>query len=354
MRYPACLRIALWLFASAGLTPAVQAASPLSAERYALEQTRAIATYFTGRMAGSPVELLAAEHLQLQFRALGYQSDLRAFNTRYRYGAPGERVDWRRITASSTIAAKAGQSGQGEILVIAHLDTYLPRADRDLNHNLGGLTLQGVDDNAAGLGIMLALARELGSLPLRSGVRFVALSAVAPDLAGSQDYLDRMSPREKQQTRLVVDLQQLIAGEKLRVNYLLPAEANAFLPQIDALRAQARRAGIPLLLHQGLRTATACRSPLLPFARAGLPVLNITSGVAGDSCLQRKVSAHFPQGTVRYQSQRDNLLWLESHLHGQLARRTRDSLSLLRPLLRELTGAQVKAAAKTNRAGTQT
>ncbi|MGL9773596.1 MAG: hypothetical protein ACR5LG_05780 [Sodalis sp. (in: enterobacteria)] len=104
-------------------------------------------------MAGSPTELQAAEHLQQQFRALGYQSDLHAFNTRYRYGAPGERVDWRRITASSTIAAKAGLAGQGEILVIAHLDIYLPRDDRDLNHNLGGLTLQGVDDNAAGLGM---------------------------------------------------------------------------------------------------------------------------------------------------------------------------------------------------------
>lgn len=83
-------------------------------------------------------------------------------------------------------------------------------------------------------------------------------------------------------------------------------------------------------------------------------MLDITSGVAGDSCLQRKVSAYIPQGTVCYQSQQDNLLWLDRHLHGQLARRTRDGLILLRPLLREPTGAQVKATAKTNRASTQT
>lgn len=126
---------------------------------------------------------------------------------------------------------------------------------------------------------------NMGQLPLQVGVRFVALSAGVPDLAGSQDYLDRMSPREKQQTRLVVNVQQLIAG---------------------------------------------------------------------DSCLQRKVSAHFPQGTVRYQSQRDNVLWLDRHLHGQLARRTHDSLFLLRPLLRDLTGAaQSKAAAKRDRRGRQ-
>ncbi|AHF73380.1 Alkaline phosphatase isozyme conversion protein precursor [Candidatus Sodalis pierantonius str. SOPE] len=352
MRYPACLRVAFWLLVSALPPPAVQADSTPSPERYAQAQTRAIATYFPGRMAGSSTELLAAEQLQQQFRALGYQSDLSAFNTRYRYGTPGDKVDWRRITASSTIAAKAGQAGKGKILVIAHLDTYLPRSDRDLNLILGGVTLQGVDDSAAGLGIMLALARELGQLPLQVGVRFVALSAGVPDLAGSQDYLDRMSPREKQQTRLVVNLQQLIAGEKLRVDYQLPAGTSALSAQINALCAQARRAGIPLLLSKGLRDRPACPSLLLPFARAGLPVLEMTSGVAGDSCLERKVSAHFPQGTVRYQSQRDNVLWLDRHLHGQLARRTR--LILLRPLLRDLTGAaQTKAAANRDRVGRQ-
>ncbi len=266
-----------------------------------------------------------------------------------RYPACLRVASWLLVSA---LPPPAVQAGKGEILVIAHLDTYLPRGDRDLNLNLGGLTLQGVDDNAAGLGIMLALARELGQLPLQVGVRFVALSAGVPDLAGSQDYLDRMSPREKQQTRLVVNVQQLIAGEKLRVDYQLPAGTSALSAQINALRAQARRAGIPLLLSEGLRDRPACPSLLLPFARAGLPVLEMTSGVAGDSCLERKVSAHFPQGTVRYQSQRDNVLWLDRHLHGQLARRTRDSLILLRPLLRDLTGAaQTKAAANRDRAG---
>ncbi|MFT4465197.1 MAG: M28 family peptidase [Sodalis sp. (in: enterobacteria)] len=130
MRYPACLRVAFWLLVSALPPPAAQAASAPSPEHYAQAQTRAIATYFPGRMAGSPTELLAA-----------------------------------------------------------------------------------------GLGIMLALARDLDQLPLQVGVRFVALNAGVPDLAGSQDYLDRMSPREKQQTRLVVNLQQLIAGEKRRVDY---------------------------------------------------------------------------------------------------------------------------------------
>lgn len=38
---------------------------------------------------------------------------------------------------------------------MAHLDTYTPMSDADVDNNLGGLTLQGLDDNAAGLGVML-------------------------------------------------------------------------------------------------------------------------------------------------------------------------------------------------------
>jgi alkaline phosphatase isozyme conversion protein len=32
-----------------------------------------------------------------------------------------------------------------------HLDTYAPQSDKDVENNLGGLTLQGIDDNAMGL-----------------------------------------------------------------------------------------------------------------------------------------------------------------------------------------------------------
>ena len=37
--------------------------------------------------------------------------------------------------------------------------------------------MQGVDDNASGLGVMLELAQALSQTPLHYGVRFVALSA---------------------------------------------------------------------------------------------------------------------------------------------------------------------------------
>jgi alkaline phosphatase isozyme conversion protein len=73
------------------------------------------------------------------------------------------------------IAAHEGTHPQ-QIIIMAHLDTYAPRSDADTDHNLGGLTLQGIDDNAAGVGVMLELAEQLKSVPTEYTIRFVATS----------------------------------------------------------------------------------------------------------------------------------------------------------------------------------
>ncbi|MDI4702859.1 hypothetical protein MJI37_33560, partial [Salmonella enterica subsp. enterica serovar Cerro] len=41
-----------------------------------------IATFFPGRMTGSPAEMLSADYLRQQFTQMGYQSDIRTFNSR--------------------------------------------------------------------------------------------------------------------------------------------------------------------------------------------------------------------------------------------------------------------------------
>lgn len=46
-------------------------------------QARHIATFFPGRMTGSPAEMLSADYLRQQFTQMGYESDIRSFNTRY-------------------------------------------------------------------------------------------------------------------------------------------------------------------------------------------------------------------------------------------------------------------------------
>ena len=68
------------------------------------------------------------------------------------------------MTGSTVIAAHEG-SAKEQIIIMAHLDTYAPMSDADTDNNLGGLTLQGMDDNAAGLGVMLELAERMKEIP---------------------------------------------------------------------------------------------------------------------------------------------------------------------------------------------
>ncbi len=91
---------------------------------------------------------------------MGYRSDIRTFNSRYIYTARDNRKSWHNVTGSTVIAAHEGKAPQ-QIIIMAHLDTYAPLSDADADANLGGLTLQGMDDNAAGLGVMLELAERL-------------------------------------------------------------------------------------------------------------------------------------------------------------------------------------------------
>lgn len=110
----------------------------------ASSQARHIATVFPGRMTGTPPEMLSADYLRQQFALMGYQSDVRSFNTRYIYTDSNQRKNWHNATGSTVIAAHEGKVRQ-QIIIMAHLDTYAPQSDKDVENNLGGLTLQGID-----------------------------------------------------------------------------------------------------------------------------------------------------------------------------------------------------------------
>lgn len=320
----------------AGLTHALAATSPLPPMgEIASQQIRHIATYFPGRMAGSPAELIAAEYLNQQFNKFGYQSNLRGFDTRYLYTSNDGKKDWHNIHATSVIAARAGEVPQ-QIIVMAHFDTYVPQSDADTNHNLGGLTLQGVDDNASGIGVMMELAERMQAIPTHYSLRFVALSAEETGAKGAEDFIKRMSAEEKKNTLLVINLDSLITGDKLYFNSgVNTSAAVAKLTRVRAINI-ARSLGIPAESHAG----THCCDGLQALDDAHLPLLNVTATNYAlgkkDGAQQRAISSHFPLGTARYQSQFDNLQYLDSALPGRIDKRARDSVKVLFPLLKGL------------------
>ncbi|MGP0753821.1 alkaline phosphatase isozyme conversion aminopeptidase, partial [Escherichia coli] len=189
----------------------VHASSPKPGD-FANTQARHIATFFPGRMAGTPAEMLSAEYIRQQFQQMGYRSDIRTFNSRYIYTARDNRKSWHNVTGSTVIAAHEGKAPQ-QIIIMAHLDTYAPLSDADADANLGGLTLQGMDDNAAGLGVMLELAERLKNTPTEYGIRFVATSGEEEGKLGAENLLKRMSDTEKKNTLLVINLDNLIVGD---------------------------------------------------------------------------------------------------------------------------------------------
>lgn len=301
----------------------------------AAEQIRHIATYFPGRMAGSPGELIAAEYLNQYFAKLGYESDLRGFDTRYIYSSKDGKQSWHNVHATSVIAARTGEVPQ-QIIVMAHFDTYLPQSDADSDHNLGGLTLQGVDDNASGVGVMLELAEQLSKVKTHYGLRFVALSAEETGAQGAEDYVQRLSPEEKKNTLLVVNLDSLIVGDKLYFKSGKNTSAAVTKLTRDRAVKLAQRYGIAAESYAG----KDCCSGMQALDDAHIPLLMVsaTNYALGkkDGAQQRAISAHFPQGASRHQGQLDNLQYLDRVLPGRIDKRAKESVKILLPLIEEL------------------
>ncbi|WP_145590417.1 aminopeptidase [Yersinia aleksiciae] len=344
-----CLKWALFALCFSAVLP-LQAATTQAVGNIAEQQTRHISTYFPGRMAGSPAELLAAEYINHYFQQMGYQSNMRGFNTRYLYTSKNGKQSWRTLSATSVIAARNATATnntaaskadeQKQIVIMAHFDTYTPQSDTELDKNLGGLTLQGVDDNAAGVGVMLELAERLKTVPLRYDLRFVALSAEEIGAQGTENYLQRMSKTERANTLLVINLDNLITGDRLYFN--ASNQPSAIAAKEQALKL-ARRYGITAATVKN-QVSAPCRVDKNLFATAGLPLLSVEASNYSlgnkEGCQQRAISSHFPQGTTRHQSQLDNLNYLDKFLPGRITKRTHDTVKILLPLIETLAAAK--------------
>lgn len=312
-------------FILCGITVTASAAS-LKTGSIAEQQLRHIATYFPGRMAGSPADMLTADYLQQQFSEMGYHSNQRRFTTRYAYQHQNGGRTWRNVNATSVIAAREGKVAQ-QIVIIAHSDSWTPHNDTEMQHNLGGLTNQGVDDNASGLGVMLELAQRLSTQPLHYSLRFVALSGEEIGQQGSEDYLSRMTPEEKRNTLLVINLDSLIVGSHLTF------ASGSHTPK--AVARQTRDRAITLARHLGISSTTQPARDEGPFDRAGFPLLSVRASDAPSGKLSRSMALHFPVA-LRHQAQRDNLAYIDRWLPGRITHRAHDSVAVLLPLIREL------------------
>jgi alkaline phosphatase isozyme conversion protein len=323
------------------------AADGLPAAEWAAREMRYIASQFPGRLAGAEREFAAAEYLHIQLSSMGYQTHTQAFDTEYNYVFANNVRQRRLLQSRNVIATKPGVSGQ-VIVIGAHFDTATTL--HEVHEGVfGGEQLQGLDDNASGVGVMLALARELANAPVQHTLKFVAFGAKELGMKGSQAYLDSLPPAERSRTLLMVNLDSLLTGDTLYFN--AGKRTVAANPAAGAARdralALAAALGIDARSNPGLHpdypAGTGCCSDQESFDKAGIPVLAVEatnwSLGKGDGYMQTALPG-ITGGSSWHRPDIDNLARLPQLLPGRLEQRARDTLRILLPFLLEASGAR--------------
>lgn len=341
---PALLRVlaAIACLLAASLVWADDAVPGERAQR----EMRYIASQFAGRLAGSDRDFATSEYLYLQLSSMGYQTAFQPFDTDYQYVFANNLRQKRLLNSRNVLAVKPGRSGK-VIVIGAHLDTATTL--HEVHEGVfGGPALQGLDDNASGLGVMLELAQRFASLPAEHTLVFVAFGAKELGRKGSQAYLAALPAAQRAKLLLMVNLDSLLTGDHL---YLTAGKhGTAANPAAGAVRDRALALAASLGIaaqtnpgrHPDYPAGTGCCSDQETFDQAGVPVLaleatNWTLG-QGDGYIQTSLPG-ITGGSAWHRPDIDNLAQLPALLPpGRMAQRAADSVRLLDALLRELAG----------------
>lgn len=210
------------------------------------------------RPGTSPAYFEAAAWVQERLEAAGWTVTRQRFHTPagVSWGEPVEGGDSVNLVATRAERAP----GRPWVLVGAHLDT-VPLSP-------------GAEDNASGVGALLAVAEALADHRARRPVTLVVFGSEEPrgptdadHHYGSRAYVAALTETERRSLRGMVSLDRVGVGEVLPVG---SAERRG--PVAPQLLAAARRAGVPTVEERDERS-----SDHWSFAREGLPAARLGS-----------------------------------------------------------------------------
>lgn len=228
----------------------------------AMAAVRHLAEVVGPRPATAPSYLRAADWVAGRFERLGWQVQ------RQRFPAP-EGVSWGvavEAGGSLNVVAQRGDLRPGEpwLAIGAHLDT-VPRSP-------------GAEDNASGIGVLLAVGRAITWRRTRLPVVLIAFGAEEPrgptddhHHYGSRAYVDRLTSGQRRSLRGMVSMDRVGVGDAVVIGSA-EDEADARDPLRDELVAAAGRVGAPYVIESGQRS-----SDHWSFVRDGLPGVRIGS-----------------------------------------------------------------------------
>ncbi|RYB90939.1 Zn-dependent exopeptidase M28 [Nocardioides glacieisoli] len=224
-----------------------------------LDVATAVATvrFLAGRVgpreATSAAHDRAARWVARCFTRLGYNADLRPVGVPAGVSWLGDAVPAGRSV--NVVATPAGfDATEPHLVVGAHLDTVAQAP--------------GAEDNASGVGVLLATAEAAAVRSTRLPVVFVAFGAEEPRGPGDDDhhfgsrsYVAALGPAESRAVRAMVSLDRVGVGARVPVG-----SADDSDPVQRSLLAAGRRAGVATIADQDQRS-----SDHWSFVRAGLP-----------------------------------------------------------------------------------
>ena len=319
---------------------------------YAAEQMRYVATSLKGRMAGTEQEHKAAKYLQDEFKKMGYaDTTLQSFTAKYKFcQADKTCIDNFEGESFNVVAVKPGRTDK--VLVVgAHYDSRPHRSVSNVDKGVGGTELEGLDDNASGVGVLLDVAKRLKNIKTDYTIKFVAFGAEEVGLQGSKAYVAAMSEQDKKGTVLMVNLDSLITGDHLYFHagkQSLSVNPKAGFARDRALEI-ARQFGIKADTNPGLDAeypkGTGCCSDQEVFDQVNIPVLAVeaTNWYVGakDGYQQVENTALFTDGSTWHEVAEDKVSVLDEKLPGRVAQRSADISRILEKVISETANGKI-------------
>lgn len=323
------------------MIPKVVIAATFGYGETAVKEIEYLANNLAGRSVGTEKEAETIDYLSQRLEDFGYESTLQEFT----YDYSGET-----LTSPNIIATREGTSDQ-QIIVGAHYDNAPSSSSLDRSG------LEGVNDNASGVGVLLELAQRLEPNP-ENTVKFVLFGAEEIGLVGSEYYANNMSTEEIDNTLVMVNLDSLIVGDKM---YFNSGAAAATDPELGFYRDFAldiaSDLGIAAETNPGLNSnypqGTGCCSDLESFDGL-VPVVaaEATNWEIGEKDGYTQTSnPNVPGGATWHDPATDNLAFINEVFPGLIEERTQNYTQVFDTFLSRLNTANTSVPEPTGTLG---
>nr|WP_260678997.1 autotransporter domain-containing protein [Pseudomonas mendocina] len=286
---------------------------------------------YPGRYRGTANFAGATDWMEQRLSAAGYNTSRQDFT-------------WAGNRSSQNVIVEASGVTGRNLVVGAHFDTFFGRP-----------TLQGLDDNASGAGVLTEIARNLAGLSFEDGVTFIGFGAEEEGLRGSRAYVAALDAEARANLIGMINIDSLVTGDMM---YAHAGSDSTAAPELASLREHtlriAEELGIDLHTNPGLNpgypAGTGCCSDGESFENLGIPVLFVEAtnwDIGALDGYDQTTNPAIPGGQTWHNPALDNEAVLVGALgEERIAQRLRDYSRLLTRLVLEATNTDLRYAAQ--------